>query len=164
MFAWLYIAQAALGLLFATLALLTVSAFGIPTGAEIGGLLGTLGPGAGPATELSARVGELTRLSLLINLLTLAGAIGILVRRRWGWFMMIGVQLLGALLAFIWVLPMIRQLYELVDPNRAGPSSLLTVALLTLIPVSVISFLMLDGVVRQFRRDVDSMARRTSGG
>ena len=120
------------------------------------------GGGSGPAlAQAFASVGIITWFSLAFNLLLLAGAIGLLKRWRWGWVMVIGVHIAAIAGSFIWGLPMLRAVLSIFAPADANLAALAITCLFALVPASIIGFLMINGVVRQFDADSAGSAAPT---
>ncbi len=159
-FAWLFLVQSALGIATAPLVLIMLEMSGSPSRTELGQLGAMLGSGGAMMAELVLRAGLVVRLSLLANVATLVGCIGLLKRWKWGWFLVIGIQLVSAAAAFIWGLPLLRGLLALVAPASADLAAFAIIALLALVPAAVIVFLMSGGVVRQFDRPRDAGEQR----
>ena len=148
--AWMLLVQAAVGVATAPLTWISLRL------ADPSGLSGisALPPVAGGSSAVLAgafsRVGAVTWLSLVFNLLLLAGSIGLLKRWKWGWFTVIGVHLAAIVVSFVWGLPMLQALLAVFAPADADLAALVIIFLFALIPASVIGFLMVNGVVRQF--------------
>lgn len=144
--AWLLILQAGSGTFSAGLGLLLlpVSGAAAAPGAE------EFLPGAhllGPMLDLlraAVLVGAVLSLTLLV------GAVGLLRRRRWGWYAVVIIHLVGAGGLFALVPTVFGTVLEVAAP---GSSPLLPWALsaLAVLPaLALIGFLLLDPVLRQF--------------
>ncbi len=148
---WLLMIQAALGIIVGLLSLMTLP------GLEPAGFSEQLAPildqaGSVVLAEVMGQTTLVTRVSIVANLLLLVGSIGLLLRKKWGWFTVVLVHLAGVLVSFIWVMPVLRQVLGLLDPSRAGLLSFVITALLTVVPGVIIAFLMLKPVVSQYQR------------
>jgi hypothetical protein len=80
----------------------------------------------------------------------LAGSIGLLLRKKWGWYMVLIVHLAAGVAIFIWVMPMFETLYAALEPAHAGSMALLLSLLSALIPAIVIAFLLYKPILSQF--------------
>lgn len=144
--AWLLILQAGSGALSAGLGLMLLpasAATAVPGGEKILPGAHLLGP---MISLLRAAVG----VGAVLSLALLAGAVGLLRRRRWGWYVVIAVSAIGAggLLA---VLPTVfGTVLEMAAP-RSSPLLPWALSLLAVLPaLALIGFLLLDPVLRQF--------------
>jgi hypothetical protein len=94
----------------------------------------------------------LNRVQTVGSLVLLAGSIGLLLRKKWGWYMVVVVHVAAAAAVFIWVMPMFKNLYSALDPRNAGAMALAMSVLGALAPAVVVAFLLLKPVVSQFER------------
>lgn len=92
----------------------------------------------------------LARVQLAGSGLLLVGALGLLARRKWAWFLVTLLHLAAAVMAIAWGQPMLEQVLIVFDPAAATRMSILLTIALALAPASVILFLLLRPVVRQF--------------
>ncbi len=94
----------------------------------------------------------LNRIQTVGSLALLAGSIGLLLRKKWGWFTVIVVHVAAAAAIFIWVTPMFENVYRVLDPGNAGTWALLLPTLAALAPAVVVAFLLMPPIVSQFQR------------
>jgi hypothetical protein len=80
----------------------------------------------------------------------LGAGIGLLSRRKWGWYGAIIINLLEAAGMFVIGLPALEPVLRLLDPARAETLSIVIAVLLALVPASIVAFLLARPVVRQF--------------
>jgi len=147
--AWLLVIQSGSGAVFGLLSIMVAANFQWDT------VLGQLGPLFSGANI--AAVGQLTRQILVVNKIQIAanavlvaGALGLLRRRKWGWFTVVVVHVAEVFASFVWAMPMMRTVVTILDPANAARTSLVMTALIAMIPASVVAFLMLKPVVSQF--------------
>lgn len=150
--AWLFLVQSALGVITGPLAFVALTTFGVPGSADLSSYGALMGDAGVLVERLVGQLRSLVWVSISASVLMMAGSVGLLMRRRWGWFAVIGVQLVSVAATFVWGLPALEELLRFVAPAPAGATSLLMTVLLALVPLSVVGFLMLDGIVSQFRR------------
>ncbi|MBN2464733.1 hypothetical protein JXD38_03800 [candidate division WOR-3 bacterium] len=148
--AWLLIAQSALAILSGLAGIMLAPL------ADPGVMLGQLGPYVDRSS--AAAFGTLMRQAALLNriqtvgsLVLLAGSIGLLLRKKWGWYTVIVVHVAAAAAVFIWMMPMFENLYRALDPRSAGTMALAMSVLAALAPAVVVAFLLLRPVVSQFQ-------------
>jgi hypothetical protein len=105
------------------------------------------------------RLEQLMRLAVVLTWLqtglsgaALGGAIGLLRRQKWGWYATVLLNLGSAFACLAWAPGILTPLLGLLDPARASSSAWTISFLLTLIPASVVVFLLLNPVIRQFER------------
>jgi hypothetical protein len=147
--AWLLIAQAGLAILggFFGIALAPL--------ADPGAMVGQLGPYVDQSSvavfeTLMRQAASLNRLQTVGSIVLLAGSIGLLLRKKWGWYTVIVVHVAAMAAVFIWVMPMFENLYRALDPHSAGTMALAMSVLAALAPAAVVAFLLLRPVVSQF--------------
>jgi hypothetical protein len=147
--AWLIIVQSGLGLLSGLVS--------IPLSATIRpeDLESQLGPLAGeidlaPVDRLFGQLRMLNLVQVGANALMLGAGIGLLSRRKWGWYGAIIINLLEAAGMFVIGLPALEPVLRLLDPARAETLSIVIAVLLALVPASIVAFLLARPVVRQF--------------
>ncbi len=86
------------------------------------------------------------------NAAVLVGCIGLLLRRRWGWYLVCILHVAQIVVGFTLGLPLIRATLAVVMPESAMSYGLLITALMSLVPLAVVVFLMLPPVAGQFER------------
>lgn len=86
------------------------------------------------------------------NAAVLVGCIGLLLRRRWGWYLVCILHVAQIVVGFTLGLPLIRATLAVVMPESAMSYGLLITALMSLAPLAVVVFLMLPPVAGQFER------------
>lgn len=147
--AWLLIVQSGTGLLFGLLALGLYSSFS--TDSLLGGLSSLLDSTSSLALDrLLDQLTLLNRIAVVANGLLLAGSVGLLRRRRWGWYIVTLLHLLGAVAAVVWGSTLLLPVLSLLDPDRAGSLSLILALLIALVPASVLAILLLKPITDQF--------------
>jgi hypothetical protein len=122
-----------------------------------GAMLGQLGPVVDrPSIALLGtlmRQGAfLNRIQTVGSLVLLAGSIGLLLRKKWGWYTVVIVHVAATAAVFIWVMPIFRTLYLALDPAHAGTMALMLSILSALAPAVVIAFLLAKPILSQFER------------
>jgi hypothetical protein len=159
--AWSLLVQSVVGLLTAPMAFVSIGSLGLPVGADLSSVAAMLGGGPG-VDDVVGRLAGQTRLLAWVGILFSAASaissIGLLKRRRWGWFATLGIQLASIAAAFVWFLPVLEDLLRLVAAEQAVSSSLSITLLIALVPLSIVGFLMLGGVVRQFTERASEQA------
>ncbi|MEO0080757.1 MAG: hypothetical protein ABIL25_00485 [candidate division WOR-3 bacterium] len=80
------------------------------------------------------------------------GSVGLLRRRRWGWYVVVISQILEVGAAFAFAIPALKPVLMLLDPGRATVASFAIAGLVALVPASIAGFLMLEPVVAQFEQ------------
>jgi hypothetical protein len=149
--AWLLIVQAGSGVLFGLLSLgMTAGLRPDSILSQIGPLLGGLDPSA--LNRLLAQVTMLNWLGIGTNSLLLAGSIGLLLRRKWGWYSVVVLHLIETVAAVVWGSQMLRPVIALLDPSRADQLSLVLALTVALVPASVVAILLLKPITNQFER------------
>jgi hypothetical protein len=149
--AWLLIVQSALSLLTCLIGLAAAPLVAVPNlSGQLSGLMDR---------SATARLDELLRLVrtadyylIIGNAALLAGSIGLLLRRKWGWYVTILVHGVAVLATLVWGTPVVTRVYAMLDPKSAGSYGLLTALLLALMPGIVVGFLLLRPVAAQFKR------------
>lgn len=147
--AWLLIVQSGLSVLGGL--------FGIALGpiADPAAMLGQLGPMVDRSSitllgTLMKQAASLNRIQTVGSAVLLLGSIGLLLRKKWGWYTVVVVHVAAAAAVFIWVMPMFETLYRALDPGNAGVMALLLSILGALAPAVVVAFLLLRPIVSQF--------------
>jgi hypothetical protein len=149
--AWLLIAQSALAIISGLVGIVLAPI------ADPGAMLSQLGPLADRSSTamletLMRQAAFLNRIQTVGSLVLLAGSIGLLLRKKWGWYTVIVVHVAAAVAVFIWVMPMFKTLYLALDPRNAGTMALLLSILSALAPAVVIAFLLARPVISQFEK------------
>ncbi len=149
--AWLLITQSGLAILSGLIGIALAPI------ADPGAMLAQLGPYVDRSSvalfeTLMRQAASLNRIQTVGSLVLLAGSIGLLLRRKWGWYTVIVVHVAATAAVFIWVMPMFENLYRALDPNSAGAMSLAMTILAALAPAVVVAFLLLRPVVSQFEK------------
>ncbi|MBM3331473.1 hypothetical protein FJY68_06420 [candidate division WOR-3 bacterium] len=94
----------------------------------------------------------LNRIQTVGSLVLLAGSIGLLLRRKWGWYVVVLVHVAATVAVFVWVMPMFDSLFRALDPHNASTMAWLLTVLSALAPAVVVAFLLLRPVVSQFEK------------
>lgn len=149
--AWVLIVQSALtvtvGLLGMVLAPIS----------DPGAMLGQLGPlidrsNISMLETMLRQTVFLNRIQTVGSLLLLAGAIGLLLRKKWGWYIVVVVHVAATAAIFVWVMPLFKTLYLTLDPGNAGVMAWLLSVLSALAPAVVVAFLLAKPILSQFER------------
>jgi hypothetical protein len=149
--AWLLIAQSGLTLLSGLIGMVLAPI------ADPGAMLGQLGPLADRSSiamldTLMRQTASLNRIQTLGSLVLLAGSIGLLLRKKWGWYTVIVVHVVATVAVFIWVRPLFGTLYRVLDPTNAGTMALVLSILSALAPAVVVAFLLAKPILSQFEK------------
>jgi len=149
---WMLAVQSGLGFLGALLSIPLASSFTPDS------LLPQLGPMYGGVdlsvvADLLAQLRLISILQALANGAICAGAIGLLLRRKWGWYLTVIINILQAAAAIPIGQPPVERMLALLDPARAEMLGYVIAGLVALIPASIVAFLLLKPVVRQFEED-----------
>jgi hypothetical protein len=149
--AWLLIAQSALAIIsgLVGIALAPIS--------DPGAMLSQLGPVIDRSSiallgTLMRQAAFLNRIQTVGSLVLLAGSIGLLLRKKWGWYTVVVVHVAAAAAVFIWVMPMFETLYRALDPVHARTMAWFMSLLGALAPAVVVAFLLAKPVVSQFQK------------
>jgi hypothetical protein len=145
--AWLLIVQSALGVLSGIFSLAMRSLL-VPSGAT--GFPPELVPFDVVALVRGTR--SLIFISPFANLALLAGAIGLLKRWKWGWYVVVLLHAASLIGLFAWGFPLVRAAIEQLAPGGGFLPALGITALMAVMPVVVIVVLMLKGITDQFER------------
>jgi hypothetical protein len=94
----------------------------------------------------------LNRIQTVGSLVLLAGSIGLLLRKKWGWYTVVAVHVVATVAVFIWIMPMFKTLYLALDPSNAGTMALVLSILSALAPVVVVAFLLAKPILSQFEK------------
>jgi hypothetical protein len=150
-FAWLGIIQAGIGFVGGLLSIPLAAAFRPES------LVQQLGPMMG-GTNFSAIDALFAQLRLFnfiqvgANCAICAGAIGLLLRKKWGWYLTIVLNLVQAVASVVLGQPLLQKVLAVLDPTQAERLSYVMAFLIALIPVSIIAFLLAKPVISQFER------------
>jgi hypothetical protein len=149
--AWLLIAQSGLTLLSGLIGMVLAPI------ADPGAMLGQLGPLADRSSismleTLMRQTGFLNRVQTVGSLVLLGGSIGLLLRKKWGWYTVVVVHVAAAVAVFIWVMPLFETLYRVLDPSNAGTMALVLSILSALAPAVVVGFLLMRPILSQFEK------------
>ena len=122
-----------------------------------GAMLGQLGPlidrsNISVLDTMLRQTAFLNRIQTVGSLGLLAGSIGLLLRKKWGWYTVVVVHVAAAAAVFIWVMPLFENLYRVLDPSNAGTMALLLSILSALAPGVVVAFLLARPILSQFDR------------
>ncbi len=149
--------QSGLGLVGALLSIPLASTFTPDS------LLPRLGPMYGGVdlsvvTDLLGQLRLISILQALANGAICAGAVGLLLRKKWGWYLTVILNILQAAAAIPLGQPPVERMLALINPGQAVVLSYVIAGLVALIPASIAAFLMLKPVVRQFEGTNDRQA------
>ena len=103
-------------------------------------------------TDLLGQLRTFSVIQVLANGAICAGAVGLLLRRKWGWYLTVILNVLQAAAAIPLGQPPVERILALLDPAQAGQLSYVIAGLVALIPASIAGFLLLKPVVGQFER------------
>jgi len=117
-------------------------------------MLGQLGPVIDRSSiallrALLQQTAVLNRAQTVGSLVLLVGSIGLLLRKKWGWYTVVIVHVAATAAIFIWVMPIFQTLYLALDPAHAGTMALLLSILGALAPAVVIAFLLAKPITSQ---------------
>lgn len=159
--AWLLIAQSGLAIISGLIGIALAPL------ADPKVMLSQLGPSFDRSSivmfeTLMRQTAFLNRIQTIGSLALLVGSIGLLLRKKWGWYIVVVVHIVATAAVFVWVMPMFENLYRTLDPRNAGPMALMMSLLGALAPAVVVAFLLLRPVVRQFERKPRVGAARLS--
>lgn len=149
--AWVLIVQSALTIMIGLLGMVLAPI------SDPGAMLGQLGPlidrsNIAMLDVLMRQTAFLNRIQTVGSLVLLAGSIGLLLRKKWGWYMVVVVHVAATAAVFIWVMPMFDTLYRMLDPHNASMMAWLLSILSALVPVVVVAFLLMRPIVNQFEK------------
>lgn len=149
--AWLLIVQSALSLVTSLIGLATAP---LADMANLSSQLSVLmdRSAIGQVEELMRLTRTANNYFIIYSAVSLAGAIGLLLRRKWGWYATAIVNVVAALATLVWGTPIVTHIYSMLDPKNGGPYGLLTAILLALMPMTIVGYLMLKPVIIQFER------------
>jgi len=86
------------------------------------------------------------------SLVLLAGSIGLLLRKKWGWQLIVVLNLVQAVASVILGQPVLQKVLTVLDPTQAERLSFVMAVLIALIPISINLFLIAKPVISQFER------------
>ncbi len=149
--AWLLIAQSGLTFISGLVGMVLAPI------ADPRAMLGQLGPLAdrssiGILETLMRQTAFLNRIQSAGSLVLLGGSIGLLLRKKWGWYTVVVVHVAAAAAVFVWVMPLLENLYRVLDPGNAGTMALVLSVLSALAPAVVVAFLLMRPIVGQFEK------------
>ena len=149
--AWVLIVQSALTIIIGLLGMVLAPI------SDPGAMLGQLGPlidrsNISMLDTMLRQTAFLNRIQTVASVVLLAGSIGLLLRKKWGWYMVIAVHVAATVAVFIWVMPLFKTLYLALDPGNAGAMAWLLSILSALAPAVVVAFLLAKPIVCQFDR------------
>lgn len=149
--AWLYIAQSVLGVATGLLGMATMARV---DPASFTGQLATVLDRASMAAieDLLRQSVLLNQVSTAANVVLLLASIGVLLRKKWGWYSFVIFHVATVPATFIWGLPLLEKLLGILDPARAHSYGLLMALLIASIPVIVVVFFLSKGIISQFQR------------
>lgn len=149
--AWMLIIQSALSLVTSLIGLATAPLADV---ANLSGQLSVLLDRSAIAQvrELIGTVRTANNYLIIGNVALLAGSIGLLLRRKWGWYVTTLTHVAAVFVTLVWGTPVVTRIYSMLDPKSGAAYGLLTVVLLALMPGVVVGFLMLKPVVGQFEK------------
>jgi len=150
--AWLLIAQSGLTLLSGLIGMVLAPI------ADPGAMLGQLGPYVDRSSvalfgTLMRQAAFLNRIQTVGSLVLLVGSIGLLLRKKWGWYTVVVVHVAATVAVFIWVMPLFKTLYLALDPGNAGVMAWLLSILSALAPAVVVAFLLAKPILSQFEKE-----------
>jgi hypothetical protein len=157
-FGWLLLLQAAVGLVFGVPSLMFRNILGPGDLARDIGGSGQLVPGYEALPGLLGMLEVALWAGLGFNLALLVGAIGLLKRQKWGWYTTVVVHVLVAGGLFIFLPNAFESILAAAAP-ATSPLVPWLLALLAILPaLTVVAFLLLGPVVRQFERPAEPAA------
>lgn len=92
----------------------------------------------------------LSRIQTAASGFLLAGAIGLLLRRKWGWYLTVLTLSASVLAGLVWAMPVLSQLVCLLDSD-SGTLSAVLIVIASIPAVTIVALLMLRSVVEQLR-------------
>jgi hypothetical protein len=149
--AWLLIAQSGLAILSGLFGILLAPI------SDPGAMIAQLGAYVDRSSiaafaNLMRQAAFLNRIQTGWSLVLLLGSIGLLLRKKWGWYTVIVLHVAATAAVFVWVMPMFNGLYRALDPAGGGALAFAMTILSALVPAAVVAFLLLRPVVSQFER------------
>ena len=149
--AWVLIVQSALTIIIGLLGMVLAPI------SNPGAMLGQLGPlmdrsSIAMLNVLMRQTAFLNRIQTIGSLVLLVGSIGLLLRKKWGWYIVVVVHVAATVAVFIWVMPMFETLYRVLDPHNASMMAWLLSILSALAPAVVVAFLLAKPIISQFTR------------
>ncbi|MCX6842623.1 MAG: hypothetical protein NTX53_10120 [candidate division WOR-3 bacterium] len=155
-FAWLTIVQAGLGFVGGLLAIPLAATFRPESLApQLGPMLG--GTDFSAIDSLFGQLRLFNFVQVVANCVICAGAIGLLLRRKWGWYLTVALNLVQAGASVLLGQPLLRKVLTVFDPTQAESFSYVMAVLIALIPISIVIFLVAKPVISQFeKRTIDT--------
>jgi len=149
--AWVLIVQSALTVIVGLLGIVLAPI------CDPAAMLGQLGPMVDSSSlamlnTLMRQTAFLNRIQTVGSLVLLAGSIGLLLRKKWGWYTVVILHVVATVAVFVWVMPLFKTLYLTLDPRNAGMMALFLTILSALAPAVVVAFLLAKPIVSQFGR------------
>lgn len=149
--AWLLIVQAGYGIISGGLSIVLAPLY------QPASLISQLGPlldraGTAVIADVMRQSLVAARIQLAASGLLLAGAIGLLGRKKWAWFVVTMLHLATAVVAVVWGQPLLERVLSVFDPAGATALSILLACCLAFAPAGVVVLLLLRPVVSQFER------------
>jgi hypothetical protein len=149
--AWVLIVQSALTVIVGLLGIVLAPI------SDPAAMLGQLGPMVDRSSlamlnTLMRQTAFLNRIQTVGSLVLLAGSIGLLLRKKWGWYIVVVVHVAATVAVFIWVMPMFETLYRMLDPHNASMMAWLLSILSALAPAVVVAFLLAKPILSQFEK------------
>jgi hypothetical protein len=149
--AWLLIAQAGLAVLSGLIGIVLAPV------ADPGAMLSQLGPFVDRSSvavfeTLMRQAAFLNRIQTVGSVILLVGSVGLLLRKKWGWYTVVAMHVAATVAVFVWGMPMFGNLYRALDPANAGTMAFVMTVLGALAPAVVVAFLLLRPVVSQFEK------------
>lgn len=154
--AWVLIVQSALTVIVGLLGIVLAPI------SDPAAMLGQLGPMVDRSSlamlnTLMRQTAFLNRIQTVGSLVLLAGSIGLLLRKKWGWYTVVIVHVAATAAVFVWVMPLFKTLYLTLDPGNAGVMAWLLSILGALAPAVVVVFFLAKPILRQFeKRTIDT--------
>lgn len=108
---------------------------------------------------LISQVYVATDIQVAANAVVIAGCVGLLLRKKWGWYTVTIMHVAETVVGFILGLPLVRSAVAIVSPEHAMTYGLLITVLVCLVPLSVVAFLMLRPVANQFETPQATLAK-----
>jgi hypothetical protein len=149
--AWLLIAQSALAIISGLVGIVLAPI------ADPGVMLSQLGlfvdrSSVAVFEALMRQAAFLNRFQTVGSVVLLVGSVGLLLRKKWGWYTVVVVHAAATVAVFILVMPMFESLYRVLDPANARAMAFVMTVLGALAPAVVVAFLLLRPVVSQFEK------------
>ena len=149
--AWVLIVQSALTVIVGLLGIVLAPI------SDPAAMLGQFGPMVDRSSlamlnTLMRQTAFLNRIQTVGSLVLLAGSIGLLLRKKWGWYTVVIVHGASTVAVFVWVMPLFKTLYLTLDPGNAGVMAWLLSILGALAPAVVVAFLLAKPILSQLEK------------